>query len=158
MCHPPGGEWQHVAPPGLSEPRHCNLYHRMVEALKVWPPWALTIIRMHSRGVVNSMLNITQISPIWRTSLAYLDSRTLGCSQRNRLKFFSGSSVYINDFSLGVNNDSSNIYARRKCPSRSVYTGNTPGYRHMNQIICTASILPQPCRKFPPIYAPTGTL
>ncbi len=56
--------------------------------------------KIRSRGVVNSTLNITQMSPIWRTSLVYLDSKTLGCSQRNRLKFFSGSSVYFSDFSL----------------------------------------------------------
>ena len=93
------GEWQHVPPPGLSETRHCNVYHRKVENLKAWPPWAPTIIRMRSGSVVNCQLNLTQMSPIWRISLASLDSRILCYSQRNRLRFFPGSSVYISDFS-----------------------------------------------------------
>lgn len=99
MTPPLAGEWQHVPPPGLSETRHCNVYHRKVENLKAWPPWAPTIIRMRSGSVVNCQLNLTQMSPIWRISLASLDSRILCYSQRNRLRFFPGSSVYISDFS-----------------------------------------------------------
>ena len=94
MTPSPGGKWQHVPPPGLSETRHYNVYHRKVETLKAWPPWAPTIIRMRSGGVVNCPSNITQMSPLWWTSLASLDSRTLWEPEEPSEVFFREQRVY----------------------------------------------------------------